>query len=44
MKITDDVRRYAAEKGLTDAEAIEKGMREKSAEFNSNGAEVYSKV
>ena len=44
MKITEDVRQYAAEQGLTDEEAIEKGMREKSAEFANQGAEVYSKA
>jgi hypothetical protein len=29
MKITEDVRKYAAEHGLTDAEAVESGMQEK---------------
>jgi hypothetical protein len=29
VKITEDVRKYAAEHGLTDAEAIESGMQEK---------------
>jgi phosphomethylpyrimidine synthase len=28
MKITEDVRKYAAEHGLTNAEAIESGMQE----------------
>jgi hypothetical protein len=32
MKITD-VRKYAAERGLTDAKAIESGMQEKRREF-----------
>ncbi len=41
MKITEDVRRYAAEKGLTDAEVLNAGMAEKSAEFIAGGAEVY---
>ena len=41
MKITEDVRRYAAEKGLTEQEALEKGMAEKSEEFRKQGAEVY---
>lgn len=43
MKITEDVRKYAAERGLSDEEAIEAGMREKSAEFAEKGAEVYLK-
>ena len=30
MKITEDVRKYAAEQGITEAEAVEKGMAEKS--------------
>jgi len=33
MKITEDVRKYAAERGLTEAEALEAGMREKAREF-----------
>jgi phosphomethylpyrimidine synthase len=41
MKITDDVRRYAEEKGLISAEAIEAGMREKSGEFREAGGEIY---
>ena len=44
MKITEDVRKYAAEKGYTEDEALQEGMREKSAEFTEQGAEVYSKA
>jgi phosphomethylpyrimidine synthase len=44
MKITEDVRKYAAEKGYTEDEALQKGMHEKSAEFTNQGAEVYSKA
>ena len=44
MRISQDVRKYAAEKGLTDAAAIEAGMREKSAEFLGEGARVYLPV
>jgi len=44
MKITEDVRKYAAERGLTDAEAIESGMQEKRKEFLEKGAEVYAKT
>jgi len=40
MRITDDVRKYAAEKGLTDAEALQKGLDEKAREFVAKGAEV----
>jgi phosphomethylpyrimidine synthase len=41
MKITEDVRKYAAQQGLKQEEALEKGMREKSKEFAEKGAEVY---
>ncbi|GAA0894352.1 phosphomethylpyrimidine synthase ThiC [Fulvivirga kasyanovii] len=42
MKITQDVRNYAAEKGLSDEEkALEKGMEEKSKEFKKAGSEIY---
>jgi phosphomethylpyrimidine synthase len=44
MKITEDVRKYAAENGYTEGEALQEGMREKSAEFTNQGAEVYSKA
>ncbi|MBN8261871.1 MAG: phosphomethylpyrimidine synthase ThiC [Xanthomonadales bacterium] len=41
MKITQDVRDYAAEHGVDEARALEAGMAEKSAEFRAQGAEVY---
>src|SRR6266704_272430 len=44
MKITEDVRKYAAEHGLTDAEAIERGLEEKSREFVEQGSDVYAKT
>ena len=44
MKITEDVRKYAAEHGLTSEEAIESGMQEKRKEFVESGAEVYAKT
>ena len=44
MKITEDVRKYAAEKGYTEDEVLQEGMREKSAEFAEQGAEVYPKA
>ena len=42
MKITEDVRKYAAEQGIAEEEALKKGMEEKSKEFVEKGAEVYS--
>lgn len=44
MKITQDVRDYAAKKELEEADAITQGMQEKSKEFLKKGAEVYQKV
>ncbi|KAA5829679.1 phosphomethylpyrimidine synthase ThiC [Saccharopolyspora hirsuta] len=41
MKITQDVRKFAEERGLTSVEAIEAGMREKSEEFAGAGGKVY---
>jgi phosphomethylpyrimidine synthase len=41
MKITQDVREYAAEQGVDEAAALEAGMAAKSAEFLAQGAEVY---
>ncbi|MEK7392261.1 MAG: phosphomethylpyrimidine synthase ThiC, partial [Fibrobacterota bacterium] len=42
MKITEDVRKYAAEKGIEDAaQAVDEGMKEMSATFAKSGAEVY---
>ncbi len=41
MKITQDIREYAAEHGLDTAEAIEAGMAEKAGEFVEKGAEIY---
>jgi phosphomethylpyrimidine synthase len=44
MKITEDVRKYAAEQGIAEEEALEKGLKEKSREFAEKGAELYSKA
>ncbi len=44
MKITEDVRKYAAEQGISDSEALEKGLDEKAAEFIEKGSEVYAKA
>jgi phosphomethylpyrimidine synthase len=41
MKITEDVRKYAAEQGLAEEEALKAGMEQKSKEFVQAGAEVY---
>jgi phosphomethylpyrimidine synthase len=44
MKITEDVRKYAAEQGLGEAAALEKGLKDKSQEFVEKGAEVYTRA
>ncbi len=44
MKITEDVRKFAAEQGVTEDEALERGMEEKAKEFVEKGAEVYTKA
>jgi len=44
MKITQDVRDFAASKGVSEQEALEKGMEEKASEFVAGGTEIYSKV
>ena len=44
MKITQDVRDYAANQGIAEDEAFKLGMEQKSAEFKENGAEIYNKL
>ena len=41
MKISEDVRQYAAEQGIAEEEALAKGMAEKSKEFAEAGSKVY---
>ena len=41
MKISDDVRRFARERGLDTKEAMEEGMSEKAREFRRGGGELY---
>ena len=41
MKITQDVRDYAKEHGVGEAEALNEGMAEKAREFRESGSEVY---
>ncbi len=42
MKITDDVRRLAAEQGVGADEALARGLKEKSDEFARTGGALYS--
>ncbi len=44
MKITEDVRKYAAEQGVADSQAVEAGLKQKSAEFEEKGSEIYARA
>ncbi|MHB8452797.1 MAG: phosphomethylpyrimidine synthase ThiC, partial [Mycobacteriales bacterium] len=44
MKITQEVRRYAAERGVDAAAALQLGLADKSEEFAARGASVYVPV
>jgi len=44
MKITQDVRDYAAKQGVSEKEALQKGMEEKAVQFVKDGAEIYKKA
>ena len=44
MKITEDVRKYAAEQSVTEEDAVKCGLEEKAAEFVKKGSEVYAKA
>ena len=44
MKSTEDIRKYAAEQGIAEEEALRKGMEEKSREFTERGSELYAKT
>ncbi|MDO9012431.1 MAG: phosphomethylpyrimidine synthase ThiC [Gallionella sp.] len=43
MKISQDVRDFAAKEGIAEAEALNKGMELKSIEFVTKGSQLYSK-
>lgn len=44
MKITEDIRKYAAEQYLAETEALRAGMEQKAREFTEAGAEIYAKT
>jgi phosphomethylpyrimidine synthase len=44
MKITQDVREYAAQKEIDEQAALGVGMKEKAEEFVHKGAEIYAKA
>jgi len=44
MKITQEVRDFAASQGLSEEEVLKRGMEQKSMEFVNRGAEVYRRT
>ena len=44
MKIIEDVRRYAAQQGITEEAAIEEGLKQKATECTKSGSEVYAQT
>ncbi|ATY84086.1 phosphomethylpyrimidine synthase ThiC [Kyrpidia spormannii] len=44
MRITQDIREYAASKGMELSEAVEVGMAEKAEEFRRSGGDIYRPV
>jgi phosphomethylpyrimidine synthase len=44
MKITEDVRKFAAEQKLSEEEALRIGMEQKARDFKGSGSEVYAKA
>jgi phosphomethylpyrimidine synthase len=44
MKITQDVREYARSQGISDDQALQQGMQEKSVEFKHQGSEIYKEL
>jgi phosphomethylpyrimidine synthase len=44
MKITEEVRKYAAEQGDSAEDVVANGMQAKAREFANAGGEVYAKV
>ncbi len=45
MRITQDVRDYAKQHGISDAQqALEEGMKDKAAEFKNRGSEIYQQA
>jgi phosphomethylpyrimidine synthase len=43
MRITEDVRKIAAEQRISETDALQMGLEQKAKEFKESGAEVYAK-
>lgn len=44
MRITEDVRKFAAEQKLSEQQALQVGMEQKAKEFGEKGSQVYAKA
>jgi phosphomethylpyrimidine synthase len=44
MRITEDVRMFAAEQRISERDALQIDLKEKAKEFKQSGAEVYAKA
>ena len=44
MRITEDVRKYAAENRITEEAAIQEGLKQKATEFTKSGSEIYARA
>jgi hypothetical protein len=44
VKITEDVRKFAAHQGVSEQQALQKGLQEKSREFVEQGSELYART
>ena len=44
VKITEDVRKFAAEQKISEEQALEVGLEQKAKEFKESGEEVYAKT
>jgi phosphomethylpyrimidine synthase len=44
MRITEDVRKFAAEQKISEEQALQVGLEQKSAEFVEKGVEIYAKT
>lgn len=44
MKLTEDIRKYAAERGASENEATKKRMEKQLREFTEKGSELYAKA
>lgn len=43
MKITEDIRKFAAEQQISEEDALQVGLEQKAKEFVQSGSEVYAR-